>query len=135
MAETQFKNFKSPDGSLKYIASTLGWILRIEGPEWTSVPDYAWEDCYAYGCISEDQFKNMALGQADLTVVDTLTKVADRESRIMNQMRTWVDSNDRPMFDKSGNPRALELRRALSITVTRDERDRCWRKLQEEMSE
>ncbi len=133
--QTKFKNFKSPDGSLRYISSTLGWIIRIEGDDWRSVPDYAWEECYANGCISEDQFKNMALSQADTKVVETLSKVADRESSIMNQMRAWIDANDREKFDKSGNPRALELRNALHITVSRDERDRCWRKLQDEMSE
>lgn len=135
MTETQFKNFKSPDGSLKYVASTLGWIFRIEGDDWHSVPEYAWEECYAHGCISEDQFKNMSLAAADHQVVKQLSKVAERESKIMNLMRLWMDENNRTMFDKSGNPRAIELRNALGITVTRDERDRCWKKLQDEMSE
>ena len=131
---TTFKKFKSPDGTERRIASTMGWIFLVDG-DYQNIPEYAWSECYALGCVSKDMFQAGALNDADSKVVKQLSKVAERENAIMNLMRKWVDGNERLMFDKGGNPIATEIRDELHITISRDERDRCWKNLQDEKSE
>lgn len=48
-----FKSFRSPTPDTRRIALTTGHIYLI-GPEWSPLPDFAWTEAYAAGCISED---------------------------------------------------------------------------------
>lgn len=132
MSETKRKNFKSPDGTEKYIALTSGHTWRIYG-DWVSVPEWAWSDCYAIGCISEDQIQNTIRDSVDQGVVDTLSRVRDREDRIKNAIRKWYENNEREHFDSTGRPKTISLRDELSLKISVQERNKCWRELQEEL--
>lgn len=132
MTNLKFKNFKSIDGTEKYIINTLGWSFRINH-EWFPVPEYAWQDCYAEGCISEDQVKNTIASEVEKSVVDTLTKVRDREDSLKAIVRDWYENNEKDKFDKQGQPKTLALKEAAGLQISVQERNKIWRELQEEL--
>ena len=126
------KKFKSSDGTEKYISLTSGHTFRIN-KNWQSIPDWAWMDCYAAGCISEDMINNLASDDINPEVLSKLQTTAQRKDDIKRAIIRWYNENQLDKFDVRGAPKVRELTEEVGFRVGKNERDEVWYKLQEEL--
>ena len=118
----QFKRFRSINGDEKYVALTTGHTYRI-GSEWVDVAEFAWRDCYASGCMSEDMITGNAKSREEAGVVEILNNVAYQKDKIRMVIQGWIDNNKLENFDKHGKPLATKLTEELGFRVTSNLRD------------
>ncbi len=125
----QKKKFKAPDNIERYVALTSGHCWRIAG-EWVSIPEFAWQDCYAAGCISEDILRGlMAEEKGD---VDSLTqKKVNNEEEIRAILLNWMEENKMENFTTNGSPKLKPLSEELGRKADRGIVDGIWFKIQE----
>jgi len=123
----EFKNFKSADDTEKRIALTSGHVYLI-GREWIKIPEFAWSDCYAAGCHSEDMFTSKMIPEV---VANTMGTVAQRKNTIRGILERWIEENDQSKFNKAGNPNTVQLQKEIPFKVTKAETMEVWYKLQE----
>ena len=119
----KFKKFKSIDNSEKYVSLLSGHTFRV-GKEWTSIPELAWQECYAKGCLSEDM------------VGHTSKDLESEDNEVLRRvMLKWYDNNEIDNFDKkSGRPKISTLKEQTGIaTITNRLRDKIWFEIQEEL--
>lgn len=120
----KFKKFKSIDNSKKYVSILTGHTFRI-GKEWTSIPEHAWQDCYAAGCLSEDMTVNSPLKDK---------QKEDREV-IRRVMLKWYENSEIDKFDKiSGKPNVSKLQKETGINAIHGNlRNQIWSEIQQEL--
>ncbi len=123
----KFKNFKSIDNTEKYVSLLSGHTFRI-GKEWTKIPELAWQDCYAHGCMSEDMIGTGVEGTPQ-------NKEESDHEVIRNIMLKWYEENNIEKFDKkSGRPNIMKLREESGIRhIDSHLRNKIWFALQEEL--
>lgn len=126
------KEFRSNDGTEKYVALLSGHAFRIN-TDWTSIPEFAWAECYANGCISKDMIENTATSVINSTVLNSITKVATRKSDIRGIVKRWYDDNEKDKFTVDGNPHLRELASELGYRPIRGEVDEVWFELKKEL--
>lgn len=126
------KEFRSNDGTEKYIALTSGHAFRI-GNEWRMIPEFAWTACYAGGCISKDMIENTATSVVNEVILDSITKVATRKNDIRGIIKRWYNDNEKNKFTVDGNPHLRELASELGYRPIRGEVNEVWRSLKEEL--
>lgn len=126
----QFKNFKSINGEEKYVALLSGHTYRI-GSAWVSVPEFAWRDCYASGCMSEDMITGNARSVEEASVVAVLNNVAYQKDQVRSVIQGWLDNNKLENFDKNNKPLAQKLSAEVGFRVHSNLRDEVWFKMVE----
>lgn len=126
MDTIKFKKFKSRTGEPVRLALLSGHTAIVTG-EWISLAEYFYESAYAAGCISEDMVVNTELRESiDTGVLEKLQEKADLKSRVRVALEKAVEDNDLKAFNKSGNPTAVFLKRALGETVPNHIKDEVW---------
>lgn len=121
------KNFKAPDNIERYVSMTNGHTFRI-GAEWVSVPEFAWQECYAAGCISEDILKGM---MADMQASPKVQESISKEEKIRAILNNWVEENKIDNFNNNGTPKLAPLNSELGYRVEKGLVHEIWFKLQE----
>jgi hypothetical protein len=121
------KNFKASDNIEKYIAMTNGHTFRI-GAEWVLIPEFAWQACYAAGCISEDILKGM---MADLQAAPEVQKRINKDSDIRSILKGWIEENKLENFNTNGTPKINPLNEELGWRADRAVVNRIWFEIQE----
>ncbi len=126
----QFKRFKSINGEECYVSLTSGHTYRI-GEAWVKIPEFAWKDCFAAGCMSEDMITGVAKSLEEASVVETLNNVAYQKDKVRTVIQRWLDNNDLDKFDKTNKPLAREITKEVGFNVTSNLRDEVWFKMVE----
>lgn len=121
------KKFKAPDNIERYVALTSGHTFRI-GSEWVNVPEFAWQDCYAHGCISEDILKGM---MSDLQATPEVQNKISKEEEIRAILNNWVEENKIENFTNSGSPKIGILNKELGWHADRGIVNGIWFNIQE----
>ncbi len=121
------KNFKAPDNIERYVALTSGHTFRIAG-EWVNIPEFAWQDCYAAGCISEDILKGMMVEAEASPVVQ---KIINKEEEIRAVLKRWIEDNEVDNFTTNGSPKITKLNTELGWRSERGVVTKIWFEIQE----
>ena len=121
------KKFKSSDNKERYIAMTNGHCFRIAG-EWVDVPEWAWSECYAAGCISEDILKGLV---AEAAVDPRVSKDVDRREQIKATLKRWVADNEVDKFTAGGKPKLKDLNEELGWVTSKGIVYEIWFNIQE----
>lgn len=130
----QYKNFKSGTGKEVRVALTSGHVFLVH-KEWQPIPEFAWQDMYSCGAISEDMIKNVSSESMGAAAVAVINSVAMRKETIKQTIRDMIEDNDPEYFMKDGRPKSPEITKRTGLKITNNERDEVWFKLQEELGD
>ena len=131
---TNNKTFKSLSGSVLRVTLPNGGVALI-GNEWTELPPQFHQGAYVAGAISNDMLQNVAADVVDAGLVNSLTKVATKDSDIRTTILSWIENNEEDHFTRRGDtytPKVVDLTAAIGSRVFKEERDEIWYKILEE---
>ena len=126
----KFKSFRSNNDETRYVSLTSGHSYRI-GVNWVDIPEFAWTECYANGCVSKDMFENTLKEIVDPEMLDKVKANAKRKDAIRQVMLKWYNENQADKFDSNGKPKLPALSTELGFRIFKPERDEIWFKVQE----
>ena len=122
----KFKKFKAVDNIERRIALLSGHVYLISS-EWIRVPEFAWKDCYAAGCMSEDMIaKSTYLDEAEAGVVEQLNNKARQKVEMEALFKGWVVENITDNFDTKGRPKIIPTSEFMGFRVPNKLRDEVW---------
>jgi len=122
----QFKKFKSLDNIERRIALLSGHVYLI-GPDWQNIPEFAWKDCYAAGCMSDDMItKAVYINKEESGVVERLNNKAHQKVEMEALFKGWVVENKLENFDAKGKPKMIPTSEYMGFRVPNKLRDEVW---------
>jgi hypothetical protein len=127
----KFKNFRSFGGPAR-VALTTGHVYLLNEKDWVPIPEFAWADCYANKCMSEDMVTNNSPRLVKEQVETTQNKALARRAAIKDLMYQFRD--EQPNFiDRTGYPNMKRLNACADFTITNAERKDIWDEITAEL--
>lgn len=120
----EYKNFKSANGELIYIAALSGHLVVLTG-EFKELPDILWSQAYALGALSEDMRVTSVVNHIEQKRLEAIAKEAEERASIKDRMQVayqnpaiYLDSKDKLVQRK--------IVSLLNKPIKRDLMDEIW---------
>lgn len=98
------KKFKSASTKPRRVALLSGHVFMI-GNEWVDIPDFAWQEAYVQGCVSEDMVMSKTSAPSGGTLVEGAKSADLKKAELVVFLKAAIEENNTELFnERSGKP-------------------------------